>query len=326
MIAILLLAALASARLLPEAEYKAQWQSFLATYNRQYASVAEYQHRFAAFCDNLDIITQHNSQPSTYELGVNEFSDLTFEEFSARYLRPVPNAQCSHKFGKRSGIKAPDEQDWVEKGAVTKVKNQGSCGSCYAFSAISAVEGWLAIHHEDLTDISPQMVVDCSSKYGNQGCNGGFMDYVFNYVAGVHGICSEADYPYKGVVQKCKNCTVVPHTDELTGWEAVKTDDEEALLEASAEGVISVAIQATSSFQSYKKGVYTGPCGTNLNHGVTLVGYGTDEKSSKTFWKVKNSWGPGWGESGYIRMARGMTAPHGICGIATCASYPVAKN
>jgi C1A family cysteine protease len=215
--------------------------------------------------------------------------------------------------------------DWVEKGAVTRVKNQGSCGSCYAFSAISAIEGWLAIQHEALTDISPQQVVDCSQKFGNQGCNGGFMDYVFNYVA-KKGICSEHDYPYKGVVQKCMNCTVVEHTEEITGWSAVETDDEEALMEASAEGVISVAIQASSSFQSYKKGVYTGPCSTDLNHGVTLVGYGTDDKMGKKFWKVKNSWGTGWGESGYIRMEKDQAKahPHGICGIATCASYPVA--
>jgi hypothetical protein len=321
---LVLLAAAVSARLLPE-EYHREWNNFLVEYKKHYSTPEEFSHRFAAFCENLDLIHDHNARHLSYELGINEFSDLTFAEFSEQYLRPIPNAKCSHKVGisKKRTDPPPEEIDWVEKGAVTKVKNQGSCGSCYAFSAISAIEGWLAVKHDALTDISPQQVVDCSSKYGNQGCNGGFMDYVFNYVAGNHGICSDKDYPYKGSVTKCHNCTIVPYTDEITGYAAVKSDDEEALVEASAEGVVSVAIQATASFQSYKRGVYTGPCSTDLNHGVTLVGYGQD---GKKFWKVKNSWGTSWGESGYIRMVRGESGVHGICGIATCASYPASND
>ena len=218
-------------------------------------------------------------------------------------------------------VDLPASVDWTAKGAVTPVKNQGQCGSCWAFSATGAVEGAHAINKGHLVSLSEQQLVDCSGSYGNQGCNGGLMDSAFKYIIQNGGICSEEAYPYEGRDSKCRSnsCTAVT---KIGGFYDVPADNADALQAAVAKQPVAVAIEADSScFQFYSSGVLECACGSALNHGVLAVGYG--EEGGKPFWNVKNSWGESWGAGGYIKMLRGDKAPRaGMCGIQRSASYP----
>jgi len=212
---------------------------------------------------------------------------------------------------------AEDAVDWVTKGAVTRVKNQGQCGSCWAFSTTGALEGAYQIAGNPLTEFSEQELVSCASSSGNQGCNGGLMDDAFKWVS-KNGLCTESSYPYAGKLNTCnsKDCKAVVTCDAEA--HDVPEGDEEALVSAIAKGPVSVAIEADkSAFQLYKGGVLDSvACGKQLDHGVLAVGYGADD--GKDYYKVKNSWGATWGEAGYIRLARNKN----MCGIAQSASYP----
>lgn len=209
----------------------------------------------------------------------------------------------------------------IKLGAVTPIKNQGQCGSCWAFSTTGSLEGaHQQVKNGELLSFSEQQLVDCSHAYGNNGCNGGLMNYSFWYVVD-HGIALESKYPYRGVGGSChyteadKAWTIKDCTD-------VTVDKENALKAAVAQQPVSVAIEANHlSFQLYKSGVYTGNCGTKLDHGVLAVGYGSMD--SKPYWKVKNSWGATWGSSGYIYIVRAGDGK-GKCGINMAASFPIA--
>ena len=220
----------------------------------------------------------------------------------------------------KNGAGAPaDDVDWTTKNAVTPVKNQQRCGSCWAFSTTGSVEGAYAIASGTLTSLSEQDLVSCDHN-GDQGCNGGLMDNAFKWIES-NGLCTEDDYPYtsgSGITGTCK--TTCKPAVTITGFTDVPQQDETALQSALAQQPVSVAIEADkSAFQLYKSGVLdSASCGTKLDHGVLAVGYGTDSASGKDYWKVKNSWGATWGESGYIRMVRGKN----MCGIAMSASYP----
>jgi KDEL-tailed cysteine endopeptidase len=221
-------------------------------------------------------------------------------------------------------MKLPDSVDWIEKGAVTKVKNQAQCGSCWAFSTTGALEGAWEIATGELVSLSEQQLVDCAKKFQEAGCGGGEMDNAFKY-AEQTTMCTETSYPYKAKNGICQasNCSAGIPQGGVVGFKDVAGDDTEALMDAVAQQPVSVAIEADQmAFQLYRGGVLNGTCGTRLDHGVLVVGYGTE--NGIDYWKVKNSWGPTWGMDGYLKVLRGKKGP-GECGIKMQPSYPVVK-
>ena len=229
---------------------------------------------------------------------------------------------CHNCFTESTDI-IPKSIDWRSQNAVTHVKNQGQCGNCWAFSSTGSIEGAWAIKNHKLYNLSEQMLTDCSRNYGNNGCEGGLMDNAFKYIIDNGGLCTEKEYPYIGNDSIClKNqCNNVV---KIKSYTDVKPNDETILKRAVAIGPVSVAIQANvSSFRFYKSGVYQDPeCGDQLDHGVLVVGYGTDQDLD--YWIVKNSWSPEWGDNGYIKILRNdANSDSGMCGIASQPSFPI---
>jgi C1A family cysteine protease len=214
--------------------------------------------------------------------------------------------------------------DWREHDAVTPVKDQGQCGSCWSFSSTGSMEGAWAIHSSELVSLSEQQLVDCSKSYGNMGCRGGLMDDAFQYVIDNGGLDTEEDYHYTAQDGTCDEDKQENHIVTFSSFVDVIPNDEDQLKSAVALGPVSVAIEADKmGFQFYKSGVFSGECGTTLDHGVLVVGYGTDEESGLDYWIVKNSWAATWGDEGYILLQRNVDAPEGQCGVAMQPSYPV---
>ncbi|KAG7599652.1 Cathepsin propeptide inhibitor domain (I29) [Arabidopsis suecica] len=290
-------------------------------------SLVEKDRRFEIFKDNLRFIDDHNKKNLSYRLGLTRFADLTNDEYRSKYLgakmEKKGERRTSQRYVARVGDELPESIDWRKKGAVAEVKDQGSCGSCWAFSTIGAVEGINQIVTGDLITLSEQELVDCDTSY-NEGCNGGLMDYAFEFIIKNGGIDTDKDYPYKGVDGTCdqirKNAKVVT----IDSYEDVPTYSEDSLKKAVAHQPVSVAIEAGGrAFQLYDSGIFDGTCGTQLDHGVVAVGYGSE--NGKDYWIVRNSWGKSWGESGYLKMARNIASSSGKCGIAIEPSYPI-KN
>merc|ERR1719450_1660916 len=264
----------------------------------------------------------------SFKLGVTRFADLTADEFGNSHFgiaKPAEMWGSLPNLGEHqvSNASLPASVDWTTKGAVTPVKNQAQCGSCWSFSTTGSLEGAWEIATGKQTVLSEQQFVDCDKV--DEGCNGGLMDNAFKY-AEQNALCTEGSYSYEGRAGTCRatSCTVGIPKGGVTGYKDVAKDDMNALMEAVAQQPVSIAIEADlPTFQLYKSGVLSTICGANLDHGVLAVGYGND--AGKDYWKVKNSWGTTFGEAGYIRLLRGKSGA-GECGLLSGPpSYPVVK-
>lgn len=309
-----------------EAEFKTEFVSWMKRHNKSFQP-SEFKERYGIWKKNQLYIDTHNAEYEkgvhSYKLEMNRFGSMTNEEFAAFYngFRPFENPNAED-FEVPAYLGAtPTSWDWRDYGAVTPVKNQLQCGSCYTFSTTGSMEGCLQIKTKKLISFSEQNLIDCSSnlKYGNHGCNGGLMTNAMDYIIANKGLDTEESYPYEAKQGSCRyNATYNMGT--LTGYQNIKKGNESDLQYAAWLGPVSVAIDASqSSFQFYKSGVYYAPkcSSTNLDHGVLLVGWGVD--GADQYWIVKNSWGTDWGQAGYIWMARNKD---NNCGIATQATRP----
>jgi len=309
------LAALSIATAAPyiEAEYQYMFTKWMSQ-NEKHYEIEDFFHRYSTFKDNLNFINDHNALNNSYTLGLNEFADLNTKEFGLRNTLQKATTTGSVPHAPLSNVAAPTSVDWRSKNCVAAVKNQGNCGSCYAFSSVSTMETAYAIKHGSIIPLSEQQIVDCSIKNGNSGCNGGAPEYTYTYAE--KGMATMASYPYTGAVGTCRAFTA--SAIKVTGYQKISSTDA-AMVDAVAAGSILVEVEADKQvFQFYASGVLdnTG-CGTTLDHGVVVVGYGN--ASGKDYWIVRNSWGGSWGESGYIRVVRGKN----MCGITSAPYRPV---
>ena len=293
---------------------------YVKKYDVKLEGASEYEERLSIYAANSDLISIHNAGNHTYTLGENQFTHLTFEEFSSMYLSKMPERE-TRMVDTFANVKAADSVDWSTTDAVTDVKDQGQCGSCWAFSTTGAMEAAYFKKNGKQLAFSEQQLVSCDTDYGDQGCNGGLMDQAFQYISD-NGLCTENDYPYtsgggsNGVCQA--SCSKVDGTKGLRFTDVENSED--ALAKAVTQQPIAVAVDADFRWQMYSGGIMTHVSGTDLDHGVLAVGFGSD--GGQDFWKIKNSWAKGWGEDGYIRILRNVNQQNGPCGITSAASYP----
>ncbi|CAE6180743.1 unnamed protein product [Arabidopsis arenosa] len=264
-------------------------------------ALGEKEQRFQNFKDNLRFIDHHNAKNLSYQLGLTRFADLTVQEYRNLFPgSPKPkqrNLRISRRYVPLAGDQLPESVDWRNEGAVSAIKDQGTC--------MAAVEGINKIMTGELISLSEQELVDCNLV--NNGCYGsGTMDKAFQFLINNNGLDSETDYPYQGLQGSC-NRKESNKIITIDSYEDVPANDEISLQKAVA----------------HQPGIYNGPCGTDLDHALVIVGYGSE--NGQDYWIVRNSWGTTWGDAGYAKMARNFEYPSGLCGIAMLASYPV-KN
>ncbi|XP_039459031.1 procathepsin L-like [Oreochromis aureus] len=308
-----------------------EFHAWKLKFGKSYNSPSEESHRKQIWLTNRKLVLMHNILADqgfkSYRLGMTYFADMENEE----YIKLVSQG-CLGSFNASlprrgstflrlpEGIDLPDTVDWRDKGYVTGVKDQKMCGSCWAFSTTGALEGQHFRKTGMLVSLSEQQLVDCSQSFGTHGCHGGWMYFAFQYIKANGGIDTEQSYPYEAKDGSCRyNPASVGAT--CSGYAYVEKYNEEALKEAVATvGPVSVAVNVQDSFRFYTSGVYDEPgcSSTILNHAVLVVGYGTE--NGHDYWLVKNSWGRGWGEMGYIKMSRNK---YNQCGIASVALYPL---
>ncbi|XP_036393808.1 cathepsin L1-like [Megalops cyprinoides] len=311
----------------------AAWEDWKSLHGKTYTEDSE-GHRRMIWEENHRFIQQHNLEEAqgkhSYKLGMNHFGDLTQTEFQKMMLdfNLASTADTSLPVWNGSVLKAPTEVDWSKKGYVTPVKDQGQCGSCWAFSSTGALEGQVFKKTGKLISLSEQNLVDCSRQYGNHGCNGGLMDRAFQYIKDNGGIASEEGYPYTAKENPC-SYNKSQEAATCTGYTLLPPGSERYLRDAlAAIGPVSVTLNA-DRLQFYKSGVYYDPrCSKEINHAVLAVGYGVSwyelennvsSRCPTRFWILKNSWGSDWGNQGYMRLAR----EHGNnCGIAIYSIFP----
>lgn len=299
------------------------WHDFKIMYNKQYTNKSIEEYRENIFNDNIAMINNHNHNYDSYKLGINEFADLTQDEFFGNYIidemrygHHLNFVECKQIDYSNIYLGIPKFKDWRLKNCVSSVKNQIYCGSSWAYSAVGAIEGIMAISTGRLLDLSVDQIVDCSIL--DYGCKGGLIKNAFNYASYNNGLCSDEDYTNEHLsnYQECVSayCDIVPES-KITGCVDIIGGGEDGLKFAVSQQPISVAIHLDKSvFQFYKSGIFDSyDCGDNLDHGVLVVGYTQD------YWIVKNSWGTSWGEDGYIKIKMG----NNICGISDIPTYPI---
>jgi len=293
-----------------------KFMKFIKQHDKEYATIEEFHAKFEIFKNNI-IITNNLNQIFDEE-NMSPFMDQTVEEFKARLNLDVSKMaeikSTMEPYGPTNVTDVPENWDWRDHGAVSHVKNQGYCGSCWAFSAVANIEGQFAIKNERIETFSEQQLVDCDPV--DHGCNGGLMDHAFSYLRKIGGLESDETYPYTGISNNC-NFDLSKVDVKVTGFQDISQNEEEIKKVLYENGPLSIAVNATP-FHWYSGGIYR-PTIRNcnprdLNHGVTLVGYGVED--GVNFWTIKNSWGTRWGESGYIRLERGT----GACGVNTSVS------
>jgi len=315
---------------LEENEYQDKFTTWMHTHNKAYLSV-DFFLKYRVFKDNVDFV---NNWKGSHEVGLNAYSDLTPEQFAEIMLHPVatPTAtpvtardarhtseQVDEEYFARQARATPTSVDWRTSGTVQAVKNQGQCGDCWAFATSGGVESITKISTGTLPSLSAQQLCDCVTD--NSGCNGGNLQKALNYVIGTGGVNTDASYPYNAVQSTCKfNSANVGGS--ISGFTAVQQGSESALQTAVATQPVIISIAAgLQSFQAYKSGIFNdtacGTTGSDLNHAVMMIGYGTG--STGDYWILKNQWGTGWGMSGYMNIARNAG---NRCGIASYAFAP----
>jgi len=309
----------------------AAWREYKLKFGKFYAEEEE-SARYQVWRQHVKEINQHNAQSKSFKKGVNNFTDMTHEEFRGKmggcYKIPKKhlegnNTQLGSTWLPPSNVEIPESVNWVKEGLVTPVKNQGQCGSCWAFSTTGSLEGQMFRKTGKLPNLSEQNLVDCSRDYGNMGCHGGWMDYAFSYIKDNMGIDSENGYPYYARELGYCYYRTVYKTGDVSGWFDLSPGNETNLkLGVAVVGPISVAIDASHpSLQHYHSGIYyEEKCGNtlrDLDHAVLVVGYGTE--NGQDYWLIKNSWSERWGEGGYFKMARNRK---NHCGVATKPSFP----
>jgi C1A family cysteine protease len=317
-----------------------KWSKFIdymMDYDKIYDNDSEITSRFNIFHDNLEWMAEHNRDSShTYTVGIGRFADMTHNEYkdfvksgglfdgtdmNLRGNLGLPKDMCGTMTSQSGSY--PAKMDWREKGAVTPVRNQGQQGTCYAHSASEALESAYFIKKGTLPNLSVQQIVDCSYNYGNHGNNGGMFTYSWTYIRD-SGLTTEAAYPYTAGPSDRSSCQPFTPYTYVSDCKHVPSNELQ-LTYAVAKQPVSVAIEADSrSFQHYESGVYNDPaCGTDIDHAVVVVGYGTMD--GQDYWTTRNSWGTSFGLDGYILIARNSVATStvGQCAIATYAAYPI---
>ncbi|KAG0451927.1 hypothetical protein HPP92_025938 [Vanilla planifolia] len=295
---------------------------FARRYGKSYGSEEEIKKRFGIFVENLAFIRSTNRKDLSYTLGINQFADLTWEEFRTNRLGAAQNcsatAHGNHRFV--DGV-LPVTRDWREQGIVSPVKDQGSCGSCWTFSTTGALEAAYTQLTGKSTSLSEQQLVDCASAFNNFGCNGGLPSQAFEYVKYNGGIDTEQTYPYLGVNGICNFKQENVGVKVIDSINITLGAEDELKHAVGLVRPVSVAFEVVKGFNLYKKGVYSSDtCGRDpmdVNHAVLAVGYGVED--GIPYWLIKNSWGTNWGDNGYFKMELGKN----MCGVATCASYPI---